>query len=178
MALGQLRGPSWFKDAPLAPPIRTLLSLLRGVDVCNGCHSRNVMKRGTPKTAVCAPTQFFTIRCPDRRWRVYRAACVDAGCEKSRRPRAPGGRTTHACHAPNGANQGERRHRAGLTPDYQQASGNKPQVRRCNGRLGHCPMCEGCNRRCSTSRSQRDAKIETRPRLARHGKFDGLTDTP
>jgi len=113
--------------------------------------------------------------CLDRRWSAYRAACVDAGCEQSKHPHASGGRTIHACHAPDGANRGERRYRAGLRPDCQRASGNRPQAHRGNGRPGLCPRCEGCSRR---SRPQRDAKIETQPRLARHGKFDGLTDSP
>jgi len=120
----------------------------------------------------------FTVRGPDRRWRVDRAACVDAGCAKPKHHHAPGGRTPRACHAPDAASADERHHRTGPTPDCQQASGNKPQARRCNGRLGLCPMCEGCNRRCSAGRPQHDAKIETQPRLARHGKFNGLTDSP
>jgi|HubBroStandDraft_3_1064219.scaffolds.fasta_scaffold37078_2 hypothetical protein len=42
-----------------------------------------------------------------------------------------------------------------------------------------CPMCEGCNRRCSASRLQHAGKNETPPRLARrHRKLKGLTDTP
>jgi len=120
---------------------------------------------------------FFTSRHLHRRWRVYRAACVDAGCEKPKYHRAPGGRTQRACHAHDGASRGERDHRVGLAPDCRQGSGNKPQVRRCSGRLGPCPIYEGCNRRCSVSQLQRGAKIETCARLSRHGKLQGLTDT-
>src|SRR5882762_1086815 len=84
-----------------------------------------------------------------------------------------------ACHAPDDASQGEPHHRVGLTPDCRTASGNKPQAPGGNGRLGLCPMCEGCNRRCSASRPQHDAKNETQPRLARrHRKLKGPTDTP
>src|ERR1019366_6905295 len=62
--------------------------------------------------------------------------------------------------------------------NYRQASGNKPPARRCNGPLGLCPICGGCNRRCSASQPQRAAKIESCPRLARHGKLEGLADAP
>src|SRR6266403_1474949 len=75
--------------------------------------------------------------------------------------RAPGCKTRRAWHAPDGADQGECHHKVGLTRDCRPASGNKPEAPRCSGRLGSCPMCEGCSRRCSASRLQHDAKNET-----------------
>ena len=84
--LGQLRGPSWLTGTLLAAPIRPLSSRMSGVSVCKSHHSWNVMKEGQrprPREAwpghTDAPnTQFFTVHCLDRRWRVDRAACVDA----------------------------------------------------------------------------------------------------
>jgi len=45
MGWGQLRGPSWLTGAPLAPPISSLLSRMRGLDVCDDAHRLGVMKK-------------------------------------------------------------------------------------------------------------------------------------
>jgi hypothetical protein len=120
---------------------------------------------------------FFTTRRLDRRWRVYWAACVDAGFEKSKYHRAPGGRIRRGCHAHDGASRGEPHHRVALTLDCRQGSGNNARARRCSGRLEPCPNYQGCNRRCSISQLQRGAKIETYPPLSRPRKLQGLADT-
>ena len=88
------------------------------------------------------------------------------------------GRIRRACHAHDGASRGERHRKVGLTPGCRQASGKKPQVRRGRWQPGLCPICEGCNRRCSASQPRRGAKIETWPQLSRHGKLEGLSDAP
>src|SRR6266436_9124504 len=94
----------------------------------------------------------------DHRWHVYRATCADAGYEKLECLRAPGGKTRRAWHAPDGADQGERHHKVGLTRDCRPASGNKPELPDVVGGLDLAPSCEGCSRRCSASRLQHDAK--------------------
>jgi hypothetical protein len=120
---------------------------------------------------------FFTSLCLHRRWRVCRAACVDAGCEKPQCHRAPGGKTKRAGQAHDGASRGERDHR-GLAADCRQESGNKLQVRRWSGQHGSTPIYEGCNRRCSVGQLLRGARVETCPWLSRHGKLQGPPDTP
>jgi len=133
-----------------------------------------------PPGAICVsrtePRLSFTVRRLDRRSHVCRAASVDAGCEKPKYHRAPDGRKPRFCHAPDGASRGEPRRRADRMPHCPPASGNRLQARQDNGRLGRCPMCEECNRRCSGGRPQHGVTIETQPRLARRRKFNGLTD--
>jgi hypothetical protein len=53
----------------------------------------------------------------DHRWHVYRATCADAGYEKLEWFLAPGGKARRAWYAPDGAGQGERHHKVGLTRD-------------------------------------------------------------
>jgi len=62
-------------------------------------------------------------------------------------------------------------------PDYSQGSDSKPQALRGTARLGPGPIDLRCICRCSANQLQRDAKIETCPRLSRHGKFQGFTDS-
>jgi CRP-like cAMP-binding protein len=64
----------------------------------------------------------------DHRWHVYRATCADVGYEKLECLRAPGGKIRRAWHAPDGAGQGERHHKVGLTRGCRPASGNKPDA--------------------------------------------------
>jgi hypothetical protein len=40
-----LQGASWLTGTLLATPIQSLFSRMRGLDVCNGHHGSNVMKK-------------------------------------------------------------------------------------------------------------------------------------
>src|ERR1019366_2008355 len=122
---------------------------------------------------------FSTQAFSTNRWLVVRVTCAGARCEQPGcRWVSAAGKTGRACRAPCGASRGECPHTTGLTQDCRQASGNKPQARRGNGRPGPCPRCGGCNRRCSASRPRHGAKNEKLARLApRRGKLQRLPDT-
>jgi hypothetical protein len=112
----------------------------------------------------------------DRRGRVFPASCADAGCGKRGCLHALAGKRGRACHARDGAGRGERHRKRGLKPGCRQASDNNPQACRYSGRFELCPIRGECNRRWIGGRPPRGAKIETWPRLAGHGKLEGLTD--